>query len=722
VVADSQESADGKYKLRGRAEIETIEMILKADEIDYDDLTGQAEARGNVRFEQFESGEKLQASRIEYNLNEHVGKFFDVSGTAPAKIDARPGVLTTSNPFYFQGKWAQREKDRYILYDGMITNCKVPDPWWVLRGPKFDVIPNDRALAYHAVLRLRGVPIFYTPAFYKSLRRNPRKSGFLTPNIGNSSRRGKMIGGGYYWAINRSYDLMYRSQLFTQRGFAHHVDFRGKVNRGTDFNVVIYGVNDRGLRMDDGSRVKQGGYLMSVGGRSELPRGWIARGEINYLSSFVFRQAFTESFHEAITAETRSLGFLSKHWSSFGANIVFDRDEVFQFRVGDEIWPSPDSRVVIRKMPEFQFISRDRQVSRRVLPVWVSLDSSAGLLRRHEPLFTTRDFVDRLDVVPRVSTNVHWKGFSLTPSLAARATRYGSTFDPQADRYIGQNFWRTGREFTADLSLPALAKIFDAPNWIARDSKLKHVIETRATFRDISGVDDFSRIIRFDATELYANTREIEFSMTNRLYRKTKAGAVDEILSWQLWHRRYFDPTFGGAVVPGRRNVLLSSADLTGYAFIDQPRNYSPVVSLLRYGNRVGVEWRADYDPLRGHLVNSVFSADWRNESYLISMGHGMVRNNPVLSPSQNQFRAQLGLGNENRRGWNSGFFFFYDYRLRILQHASSQITYNTDCCGFSVQYRRFSFGARNENQFRVAFAIANIGAFGTLRRQERIF
>ena len=33
-----------------------------------------------------------------------------------------------------------------------------------------------------------------------------------------------------------------------------------------------------------------------------------------------------------------------------------------------------------------------------------------------------------------------------------------------------------------------------------------------------------------------------------------------------------------------------------------------------------------------------------------------------------------------------------------------------------------FALGNRNENQFRVAFAVANIGSFGTLRRQERIF
>ena len=56
------------------------------------------------------------------------------------------------------------------------------------------------------------------------------------------------------------------------------------------------------------------------------------------------------------------------------------------------------------------------------------------------------------------------------------------------------------------------------------------------------------------------------------------------------------------------------------------------------------------------------------------------------------------------------------------MQFATTQVTYNTDCCGWSVQYRRFSFGMRHENQFRVAFAIANIGSFGTLKKQERLF
>jgi len=714
VYAVKQEKDRDQYHLRGSAEIETSEMLLKADEIDFDDSTKIALARGHVRFEHYVNGEKLQADRVEYNVDEETGKFFEVTGTSPAKVDARPGILTTSNPFYFQGKWAERKKDRYILHDGFITDCKVPDTWWIFKGPTFDVIPGDRAISRHSVFYLKGVPLFYSPAFYKSLKKYPRRSGFLTPNIGNSSRRGKMLGIGYYWAINRSYDLQYRNQYFTQRGFAHHVDFRGKVNENTDFGVTVYGVNDRGLKINDTVR-KQGGYLASFNGRSELKWGWSARADINYLNSFEFRQNFTESFSEAVQAESHSIAYLTKHWSSFGANIVFDRDQVFQIGTGNV-----EDSIVIRKLPEIQFLSRERQISEKVLPIWVSFESSAGLLRRQQPLFATREFVDRIDFSPRITTAAYWKGFSLVPAFSLHETHYGSSFDNDGSAN-GRNLTRHAREFTVDLAMPSIARVFRSPRWMGGE-KVKHVVEPRASFRDISGIGDFSKIIRFDETDLFANTRELEVSVANRFYRKRADGLVQEVLSWQVTQRRYFDPTFGGAVVEGRRNVLISSSDLTGYAFIDSPRAYSPIVSQLRYSHKIGLEWRADYDPLRKRMVNSTLAADYRTDHYYMSVGHSQVRNDPVLAPSSNQLTGSFGLGKENKRGWNLGSLAFYDYKKQVLQYLSTQVTYNTDCCGLSVQYRRFGLGTRNENQFRLAFSIANIGSFGTLKRQERLF
>ena len=122
-------------------------------------------------------------------------------------------------------------------------------------------------------------------------------------------------------------------------------------------------------------------------------------------------------------------------------------------------------------------------------------------------------------------------------------------------------------------------------------------------------------------------------------------------------------------------------------------------------------------------MTNSSLTGDRRfKHNVYLSVGHNQVRSEPILSPSANQLYSSVGYGQENRKGFSTRAFIVYDYKIGVLQHTQAQFSYNTDCCGYSVQYRRFSFGDRNENQFRIAFAVANIGSFGTLRRQERMF
>lgn len=734
VKGDLQEVEGQRYRLRGNAEVETPDFLLTADEIDYDESSGLAEARGRVKFVNFLSGEELLAGRVDYDMKNGTGTFYAVTGNAFGKIDYRPGILRTDKPFTFQGEWAEKLKDRYILYNGTLTNCDPKNPWWSLTGPKFDIMPNNRAIAYKSFFRMKGVPVLYAPALYKSLKTEERRSGFLTPNFGNSSRRGFMYGLGYFWAINRSYDVMYRPQYFTQRGFAHTIDFRGKPTQGSEFSTYIYGVNDRGLRLEDGSRRKEGGWMMTATGRAELPNGFYARGQVNHLSNFRFRQSFTESFNEAVFSEVNSIAFVARDWSSYHLNAVFSEQENFQ---SDQ----PGDKISIRRLPQLEFISRDRELRRAPLPLWVSWNTSAGMVRRNQPAFETRKFVERLDAEPRLMTALRWKDIHLMPAFSARGTYYGSSFQ---DREVsGINVTRLSHSFTADLVLPVLEKVFIPPRWLG--SQAKHSIEPRVSYRHIGGVDDFQNIIRFDEMELVANTNEVEYSLANRLWTKDRTGQVWDWLTLDLRQRRFFDPAFGGAVVSGRRNVILSTADLTGYTFLEAPRRDSPVVSMLRLTPRpgFGVEWRTDYDRLRGRFVNSSVTADVRWTNYLLSLGHnkvscvalneqvdpalnpclgGVAQPGRVLSPPSNQLRAMIGLGQENKRGWNAGFLAIYDYTTSTMQFANTQITYNTECCAFSGQYRRFAFGARNENQYRFALVIANIGSFGTLKRQERLF
>ena len=51
------------------------------------------------------------------------------------------------------------------------------------------------------------------------------------------------------------------------------------------------------------------------------------------------------------------------------------------------------------------------------------------------------------------------------------------------------------------------------------------------------------------------------------------------------------------------------------------------------------------------------------------------------------------------------------------------QASYNFDCCGFSVEYRKYELGSvRNENAYRFNLSLANIGTAGNLKRAERLF
>jgi LPS-assembly protein len=53
---------------------------------------------------------------------------------------------------------------------------------------------------------------------------------------------------------------------------------------------------------------------------------------------------------------------------------------------------------------------------------------------------------------------------------------------------------------------------------------------------------------------------------------------------------------------------------------------------------------------------------------------------------------------------------------------SNYQASYNTNCCGFSMELRRIHNVIRDDNQYLFSFSVANIGSVGNLPRQNRIF
>ena len=232
----------------------------------------------------------------------------------------------------------------------------------------------------------------------------------------------------------------------------------------------------------------------------------------------------------------------------------------------------------------------------------------------------------------------------------------------------------------------------------------------------------------------------MEYGFTQRLYAKTGEDQPQELISWRIVQKHYFDPTFGGAIVSGQRNVFQALDSISPFAFAFGPRNWSPIVSDFRItpGGPYDLQQILQYDPQNQRLVTigTLIKAKPYRE-FFSTIAFFRLDDNPTLSdlasmaPGQtpfqqalaNQIRALVGYGSENRKGFNFTGGVGYDFTNKTLQNQIVQVSYNGSCCGLALEYRRINLGqVRTENQFRVAFIIANIGTFGNLRHHEKIF
>ena len=144
--ADSEESEGGIYHLHGHAKIEVFDATFRADDAEYDENTKIFTAHGNVYYRNYERNEVIYCDRAEYNSETGHGTFYHVKGYTKTKVVARQGVLTTQEPFYFEAQWAEKLEEKYILHEGIITDCHIPNPWWTMNAHRWEIIPEDHEI------------------------------------------------------------------------------------------------------------------------------------------------------------------------------------------------------------------------------------------------------------------------------------------------------------------------------------------------------------------------------------------------------------------------------------------------------------------------------------------------------------------------------------------------------------------------------------------------
>jgi LPS-assembly protein len=689
-------------------------MRLQADHVEYNSVTYEAVATGHVKFD-FEN-QHIEGDEAHLNVGTGRGTFRNVHGMVKLERRPNPLLLVTDNPLYFQAKEVERlAPDVYEIYHAWFTICDPRSPTWQFYTPQARVTLQKSVAMVNANFRLYKVPLFWTPYATAPAGDHIRQTGFLMPVLGQSNTKGFVAGDAFYWAPKSWFDTTLGFEDFSRRGTAERGEFRARPFEDTSIRYTYFGVIDRGIAGPDGTIQKQGGHEQQLEVKSLWKDNWRFVADVNELSSLTFRLAFADTYGDAINSEIRSSIFLTNNFKGFSFNVASLNDRSY-------LELSPPNSVVLRSAPEARFASVEQQPLEN-LPVYLSFDSFAGAVHRDDAFIDTPGFVPRTEVAPKVTLPLHfgdWLG--VTTSAVFRSTFYGDSLDA-AGNVVEQSIVRNTGEFQVEIRPPTLERFFDRP--LSR-KKYKHTIEPKITYRYVTGVNNFADFIRYDSNATLTDTNEVEYGITQHLYVKTGDDTPVDFLQWSIVQKHYFDPTFGGAIVPGQRNVFDALDSITPFAFAAGPRNWSPIVNDVKLtpGGKYDAESIIEYDPQLNKVttIGTLLKVKPYSEFFL-TVADFRLQGDPIVQPPSHQIRLLMGYGDLTRKGFNISSGLSYDILNGQQQNQFVQVSYNGGCCGLALEYRRIELGAvRTENQFRVDFVIANIGTFGNLRRQERIF
>jgi LPS-assembly protein len=728
---------------------------LQADKLTVYEATQRVLAEGNVVFDQGDA-QRITGSRAEFNYGTKLGFFVNSTGFTNQTED---GTV-----IYFTADRVERVAvNRIVATNAEITACDEENPKWSFTAKRAEITINDRVRARRPAFRVKGVPVVPLPFVSVSIKRRDRASGFLTPTFSGSGKKGFRISNAYYQTLGRSADATLRSDIFTGRGLGLGADVRTRANSRSYLFFGFYTVKDRifGARAD-ADNPDQGGSSFYADGVHYFPNGFLAAVDVNITSNLAFRQIFSDNIQSAISPEERSQVFINKNTDAYSFNLL----------ARNQVTSLPNTRIRIRQLPGLHLDRRPSLVKalKERLPIYWSFEGGLEGVSRKETVEDLAEFqrqgnlnplitpsvVQRLNVRPQVMLPLDFAGWTATATGVLHGTYYSNSIDPLTRLVVGRDLTRVYGEFNFDVRPPALARNFRNPGGGLR---FRHVIEPYVVYRKVEGVANAERIIRFDYLDAVADTNEIEFGVTNRFFtrRSTETATGEtvpangmnngraggrspltsqpyEALSLTVRGKYFFDQTFGGALVPGRRNQFYPVNTFSGFTYGGVPRRFSPLFFEARYrpSRRLSADVRTNLDTAGGGMRDlavsfalsrrlvQAFSTFYYTRAIRLAPSLARFADAAGKEPGTqrgSQWSPTIFLGTQER-GFFGGASLFFDFQNRpdnaSLRSTTFTVGYTWDCCSVTVQDFYFNLGLRKENRVVFSFRLNGIGTFGT--------
>jgi LPS-assembly protein len=233
-------------------------VLLKADEITYDESLSLVTARGHVEISQ---GDRvLHADTVTYNektkvmtasgnvaLMESTGEVY-FSDYAEFTNEMRDGVVAALRVLLSDNSRMAATGGKRIngtiteLHKGVFSPCdlckKDPTrpPIWQIKAVRIVHDSEAKEIEYRdAILELAGIPVFYTPYLSQPDPTVHRRSGFLFPSFGHETGLGSVLKTPYYWDLGPDRDVTLSPYFTTDQGPVLETEYRQRFTNGSLF-------------------------------------------------------------------------------------------------------------------------------------------------------------------------------------------------------------------------------------------------------------------------------------------------------------------------------------------------------------------------------------------------------------------------------------------------------------------------------------------------------
>lgn len=562
----------------GNARVERDGDTLSADRIVYRQALDEVEAVGNVRLASPDT--EISGPRLRLRLSESTGEYekpqYTIRHQRPptpepaltllglpamdesGRVLVQSGRMIDRPPILGSGSAAQLEfrgKDQYRLSEATFSTCAPTQRDWEIYVDTLDLdYTREEGTGRHATVRFKDTPILYLPWMKFSLN-NQRKSGFLPPTVGSTSKSGFEVTAPWYWNIAPQMDATITPRLMTRRGVQLNGEFRYLLD--TETNRKQVGFPDKGqVRVEylpDDRLANRDRYGYALTHTQNLGHGFSATLNLNGVSDDDYFSDLSTRVAQVSQGNLLRQGILNYAGPWYSAVLNLQSFQTLQ-----------NLTKPYQRLPQLTL-----QAFRYDLPAGLAFNLGAEYVNFDHP---TQLLGKRTIVYPQLSLPLSTAALSLTPKIGVHVTHYELSGLERPAAAAWSTVPANQNRALPIFSLDGSAVLERETDWFGR--RLLQTLEPRAYYLFVpkhdqsripvfdSGLADFNFAQMFSENRYTGGDRigdanELTLAVTSRLI---DPGSGADLLRATIGTRYYF--TDQSVTLPGETPRTERAADI----------------------------------------------------------------------------------------------------------------------------------------------------------------